>query len=130
VRFFDESWQELAGTLAITREDLEQGGVLAKHLLEWSTVRDERARALQAFAQLAHQAFTAFCDAYDEVRRAVIFLRSRAGDADEIAPSLYSLRKRRARSADRDQPPEPDHTAEPTEARGDTSVAPHSDLTA
>jgi hypothetical protein len=41
-------------------------------------------------ALLRQQAFTVFVDSYDQVRRAVIFLRWDEGDADELVPSLYA----------------------------------------
>jgi len=44
---------------------------------------------------------------YDEVRRAVHYLRWREGDAEEIAPSLYSGRRRRSKrdeDSEQDQP--------------------------
>jgi len=45
-------------------------------------------------------AFTLFMRAYDQARRAVIFLRWDEGDADEIAPSLYKGRGGRGQRAE------------------------------
>jgi hypothetical protein len=46
---------------------------------------------------------------YDQCRRAVFFLRWNEGDADAIAPSLYTKRPRRAASlAPEVQQPEPE----------------------
>ena len=47
------------------------------------------------------RAFTLLVTAYDEVRRAVTFVRWAEGDADAFAPSLYAKsRKRRPGASD------------------------------
>jgi hypothetical protein len=59
---------------------------------------------------MRQKAFTLFVRAYDEARRAVQYLRAKAGDADSIAPSLYQGRAGRRRSGDGDEdvtPPPP-----------------------
>lgn len=55
------------------------------------------------------QAFTLFVTAYEDVRRAIHFIRAKSGDAEEIAPSLHSIRTARRRS-----PPPDDDDVPPT----------------
>jgi hypothetical protein len=63
-----------------------------------STRRKEQGAALVVeVAAQRHRAYTLFVRAYDEVRRAVSFLRWRKGDADDIIPSIYSVRAARPR---------------------------------
>lgn len=50
----------------------------------------------EANALERQQAYTLFVNAYDQIRRAISFLRWDQGDADEIAPSLFGGKKRRA----------------------------------
>jgi hypothetical protein len=66
------------------------------HALKLSTVmfgiigfRDNGSDAQAATADMRARAFTLFTRAYDDARRAVIFLRWHEGDADSIAPSLH-----------------------------------------
>lgn len=49
-------------------------------------------KEVAASTLVRQQAFTLFVKAYDEVRRAVSFLRWKERDADTIAPSLYGAR--------------------------------------
>jgi hypothetical protein len=54
--------------------------------------REEAPANVAEVAQQRQRNFTLFVKAYDEVRRAVSFLRWKEGDLDRIAPSLYSGR--------------------------------------
>ncbi|MGK3963782.1 hypothetical protein WMF38_06345 [Sorangium sp. So ce118] len=97
---FSASWSEIAGKTAATAEEVKRAGEVGPQLLAALGVRehgkgpgpteaaDKRARA---FALLVH--------AYDQVRRAIAFLRWDEGDADVIAPSLYKGRTGRATSS-------------------------------
>ncbi|WP_437875408.1 hypothetical protein [Sorangium sp. So ce513] len=97
---FSASWSEIAGKTAATEEEVKRAGEVGPQLLAALGVRehgkgpgpteaaDKRARA---FALLVH--------AYDQIRRAVAFLRWDEDDADEIAPSLYKGRTGRATSS-------------------------------
>ncbi|WP_433935461.1 hypothetical protein AB3662_12090 [Sorangium cellulosum] len=97
---FSASWSEIAGKTAATEEEVKRAGEIGPQLLAALGVRehgkgpgpteaaDRRARA---FALLVH--------AYDQVRRAVAFLRWDEEDADVIAPSLYKGRTGRGTSS-------------------------------
>ena len=59
--------------------------------------------AVEAAADMRNRAFTLFTRGYDQVRRAVVFLRWNEGDADQLVPSLYAKhhRARKKRAATR-----------------------------
>ena len=89
-----EFWPSLAGKVPVTEAQLLDAKKVATDLL-YAVGLKEEAPAKMAEAGLArNQAFTLMMRAYDEVRRAVSYLRWAEGDADEIAPSLYAGRVR------------------------------------
>jgi hypothetical protein len=51
-------------------------------------------------AQRRRRAFTLLIQAYDDARRAIVYLRAKSGDAAQIAPSLYAGRRGRRRAAE------------------------------
>ncbi|XXT24742.1 hypothetical protein WME94_24740 [Sorangium sp. So ce429] len=117
---FSASWSEIAGRTVATEEEVKRAGEVGPQLLAALGVRehgkgpgpteaaDKRARA---FALLVH--------AYDQIRRAVSFLRWDAGDADEIAPSLYKGRTGRPTSStDATTTPPDEAPAGPTASPG------------
>ncbi len=57
--------------------------------------REQAPAVLAAATRLRQKAFTLALNTYGELRRGVIYLRYREGDADQIAPSLYGGRTRR-----------------------------------
>lgn len=76
-------------------------------------------------AELRQRAFTLMASTYDDARRLISFLRWKRGDADRIAPSLYSGRNNGRRSkptesTDLDvEEPTPDVTPSPDAPDGD-----------
>ncbi|WP_437631633.1 hypothetical protein [Sorangium sp. So ce854] len=117
---FSASWPDIAGKTAATEEEVKRAGEVGPQLLAALGVMehgkgpgpteaaDKRARA---FALLVH--------AYDQIRRAVAFLRWDEGDADEIAPSQYKGRTGRATSSTETTAAPADETpAEPTASPG------------
>ncbi|KYF96939.1 hypothetical protein BE18_26690, partial [Sorangium cellulosum] len=85
---FSGSWREISGKTAATEAEVKRAGEIGPQLLAALGIRahgkgpgpteaaDQRARA---FALLVH--------AYDQIRRAVAYLRWNEGDAETIAPS-------------------------------------------
>jgi hypothetical protein len=90
-----ESWPTIHGKTAIELSDLEQAERFGAALVN-AIGRRERAPAVaSALAQQRQRVFTLFFRAYDQVRRAVCYLRWHERDADRIAPSLYVRRRKR-----------------------------------
>ena len=58
-------------------------------------------------AEIRQQAFTLFVNNYDQVRRAISFLRWNEGDVDDIIPSLYAGRSTGKRKNGSDVLPAP-----------------------
>jgi hypothetical protein len=97
---FRQSWGEVEGKTAVTIEELDRAAELGTKLIFAIGARDV-APALPGIGgdagELRVRAFSLLVNTYDQVRRAVEYLRWDAGDAQEIAPSVYTgSRTRRA----------------------------------
>jgi hypothetical protein len=86
------SLDKIAGKTAITTEDLDQAELIGDQLVSAVGSREEAPASLADVSTQRQRNFTLFLNAYDQVRRAVTFLRWNEGDLDRIAPSLYSGR--------------------------------------
>jgi hypothetical protein len=87
------SWSKIEGKTAATAEEVHRAGDLGPLLIAALGVRDHGATATPAeAADRKLRAFTLFTAAYDQVRRAVFYLRWNEGDADSLAPSFYKGR--------------------------------------
>jgi hypothetical protein len=104
VELIRASWAKISSKTAITEEELDHAASLAQRLLTGVGVKEQDPVALTAATLLRDQAFTAFISAYDEVRRAVSYLRWHEGDADSIAPSLWAGRTGKRPSAESEAP--------------------------
>lgn len=89
---FREHAPTLKNRTAVTEEELEQALHLAQQLMDAVGERDQAPSIVNAASLLRQQAYTLLVNAYDEVRRAITFLRWKEGDADTIAPSLWAGR--------------------------------------
>jgi hypothetical protein len=85
-------WADVEAQTGVTLLDIDQAEALANQL---STVigENEQGTASSPTADMRRRAYTRFIRTYNEVRRLVTFLRWEAGDADEIAPSLFTKGK-------------------------------------
>lgn len=110
-----EAWPQIQGKTPTTAEDLAQASRVATRLLRVVGLREQGPAQVAAATDLRLRAFTTLLRAYEEVRRAVSYLRAPSGDADTIAPSLFPGRPRRRAS-------EPDTETE-TEVSGGTAPA-------
>lgn len=90
----EKAWARVETHVPLTRTQLERAlkvGEKLLHALEegFETERDS--------VDLRNRAFTLLRLRYEEMRRVVTYVRWHHGDANEIAPSLFTLRKRRSR---------------------------------
>lgn len=123
---FGASWSKIEHKTAATEEEVHRAGDLGPLLLAALGVLEHGATVTPAeAADRKVRAFTLFTTAYDQVRRAVTFLRWNEGDADSLAPSLYKGRggSRSASVAKGDTsgegaPAEPAAGAAPTGVKG------------
>jgi hypothetical protein len=92
VRVFRASWEKIASRTGVQPSDLEQAELLGQRLTAAVGIR-EQALATVAQAQDQRQRnFTLFSRSYDQVRRAIRFLRWDNDDIDQICPSLFARR--------------------------------------
>ncbi|WP_437631636.1 hypothetical protein [Sorangium sp. So ce854] len=117
---FSASWPDIAGKTAATEEEVKRAGEIGPQLLAALGVREHgKGPGPTEAADKRARAFALLVRAYDQIRRAVAFLRWDEGDADEIAPSLYKGRTGRATSSTETTAAPADETpAEPTASPG------------
>lgn len=101
------SWDKIGARTMITMAELDRAEELSERLLNAVAMRENASRALADVIQKRLQVFTLFVNTYDEVRRAIAFLRWRADDLDEIAPSLYAGRGRGKAGPEQHRLPDP-----------------------
>jgi hypothetical protein len=89
------NWSSIENKTAITLSELDAAEELSDKLLTAVGAREQAPAVLAEVAQQRQRFFTLFVKAYDQVRRAVSYLRWSEDDLDAIAPSLYGNRTRR-----------------------------------
>jgi hypothetical protein len=111
-----EALPKLAGKTSITQAELDEVVLLIDTLAGALGNREYTQAAQQQATVIRAKAFTLLASIYDEVRAAVLYVRRKHEDGDEIAPSLYANR-----TAGTKRPPE-EETPDPT--TGVVPVAP------
>jgi hypothetical protein len=91
-RLADRHWAAIEGRSGITRADIDRAGELNQEIFKYLGERATNGGDLAQLAVLRAQNFTLIVRAYDELRRAIAYLRYHEGDVDEIAPSLFANR--------------------------------------
>jgi hypothetical protein len=98
-----QNWDKIVGKTAITLGDLDQADLLCDQIVS-AVGTKEQAPVVAAESSIQRQRhFTLFVNAYDQVRRAISFLRWDEDDLESIAPSLYAGRGGRGKT-DNPQP--------------------------
>jgi hypothetical protein len=105
-RVLKESWDKVQGKSPLTLDDLTRANQLAAHLLRLVGLKEQDTASVEAATDARMRAFTVFLRAYGDVQRAVAYLRADEGDAESIAPSLYTGRARK-KAPDAAAPPAP-----------------------
>jgi hypothetical protein len=113
-----ESWSSIAGRTPVTLDVLDHGAVLAEQFLQAIGLREQAPPTVGEASVIRHKAFTLFYEVYEDIRRAIQYVRGKTGDADEIAPSLYAGRSTPRRKA----PEEPAATAAQSTATSATAA--------
>lgn len=93
-------WSTIEGRSGITKDDVTRASMLNEEILKVLGERVNDNGEASQNAMLRAQAFTLLVRAYDELRRAIAFIRYHEGDVDEIVPSLYAGRGGRPRIDD------------------------------
>jgi hypothetical protein len=92
-----ECWPKVQGKSGLTAEEIDAASKLGERLLAAASIKEQQPERIAEAARLRQQALTLLLDAYDEVRRALTFLRWQEEDADTIAPSLFFKNGRRGK---------------------------------
>jgi hypothetical protein len=87
-----ESWPKVQGKTPLTRAQLDEFETLSDRLLTALGLKAQSEEVVAESTLRRQRAFALFLRAYNEVRRAVSFLRWNHGDVDSIIPSLYSVK--------------------------------------
>lgn len=95
VSAFRKSWPKVEAFTPVKLEDLDRAERLANELATAAGIRDQAAAGSSPSADVRRRAFTHLVRTYDQVRRAVTYLRWKEGDADSIVPSLWAGRRSR-----------------------------------
>ena len=110
--------------------ELDQAEDLSERLLHAVATRENASNALADAIQKRLGTFTLLVNAYDQVRRAISFLRWLEEDIEEIAPSLYAGRRSKS-EPEQSQPPvtPPGGTVPATSPVGAVGAAPTTPVT-
>jgi len=98
------SWANIEGKTPIQKGDIELASRLSTRIYRVVGQREQAPSVSADTVALRARAYTLFVRAYDEARRALIYLRWHEGDADSIAPSLFAKRGRGKRKEDDEAP--------------------------
>jgi hypothetical protein len=104
---FRANWQAIAPKTAVTEAELDRAEILGDQIITALGYKEQAPAILADVAVERTQAYTLFMRAYDQLRKAVNYLRWDEGDADAIAPSLYAGRSngRRKTGSETTEPP-------------------------
>lgn len=97
---FAENESALSGRTLVTRDVIERAFAVAQAVLDSLAAREALTEAQLAAQRDRQRAGVLFYRAYNEIRRAISWLRWNEGDADKLAPSLHSLNARRSSRGD------------------------------
>ena len=113
-----EAWTSIQGKCAIEEAELERARRISQALLRHITMKEEASAQLAKAKELRARIFTLALRCYEQVRRAVQYVRYFEKDAEEFAPSVYGGRQiRRAEE-------EPAQAQEPAASKGEGAASP------
>lgn len=99
------NWSQIEGKCGISPEELERGEKVATHMLRLVGLREQATEIASAATDQRDRAFKLFIDSYDQVRRALQYLRWDEDDVEDIAPSLYAGRRRGGTDVKKEEEP-------------------------
>lgn len=91
------AWDQIKEHTCVTRAEIDEADRIADEFITALGLRTQSSANREAAGLIRQQTYTLFVNAYDQVRRAVLYLRSKERDGTEIAPSLFAARNRRQR---------------------------------
>ena len=115
-----ESWPQIQGKSATVAEDLQTASRVGTRLTRVLGLREQGPALLADATDKRMRAFTLMIRTYQEARAAIGYLRRHDGDADAIAPNLYSANNSRRRPTDNTTT----DPTQPAQTPGVTATAP------
>lgn len=110
---FGISFHRIEGRCATTRSEIDLASRIAGRITRLVGLREQAPALIAEAADKRARAFTLYVNCYNEIRRAVTYVRWNEDDIDDIAPSLYGGRKRQNAEPD-EKPAEPATPVPPT----------------
>lgn len=89
---FGNHWPTIETHTGVRREELDEAAVLYDQLTAGVGEHQLAPTRVAAASNMRQRAFTLLVRSYDQARRAVSYLEWDAGDAEQIAPSIYTGR--------------------------------------
>ncbi|MFO0711452.1 MAG: hypothetical protein U0353_16495 [Sandaracinus sp.] len=89
---FRRHWESVRATTPVTIDDLERAETLATKLTQLLGMREQGSLEASGVGEMRQRAFSKFVHTYDQLRRAMTFLRWDEGDVDSVIPSLWAGR--------------------------------------
>lgn len=102
-----QAWPQISGKTALTSEELANAKAVGERLVRAAGLRDQAPSTVAEVARIRQQAMTLLLKSYEEVRRAVTYLRWHRFDADTICPTVYGTRNRKGAGSEQPNPAEP-----------------------
>ncbi|MGC4064383.1 MAG: hypothetical protein QM784_07015 [Polyangiaceae bacterium] len=93
-QIFKANWERIKNDTGLKLARIEEADQLALRLTGAVATRKRSPAEIETSKDIRARMFTLLSRAYDEVRRAIQYIRGPRNDADEIVPSLYSGRSR------------------------------------
>lgn len=94
-----KNWSAIASRTLLTPEELSKAENVAARLVKAAGEKDQIKPRVAAEQDVRRRAYTLLLNAYDEVRRAITFVRWKEDDVDDIAPSLFQKGRRKHEKA-------------------------------
>ncbi|HEY4103255.1 MAG TPA: hypothetical protein VGM44_05160 [Polyangiaceae bacterium] len=92
-----QHWPTIEHKIPLALADLDRACELSERIIGAVSIRKEAPKVRAAAAEQRLRNFTLLVRAYEDVRRAIAFLQPKKGELEQIAPSLYTERKRKRR---------------------------------
>ncbi len=99
-----QNWDRISSRTGIQASELDAAEALAGQLISALSAREQTPAIVADVAVQRQRNFTLFAQAYDQVRRAISYLRWDNEDLERIAPSLYGGRVVNRKKGDDTQP--------------------------
>jgi hypothetical protein len=99
VQLLTEMWPQIEGKVIFTKAELDEARQFCQLFVQNVAYREDAPNRIAELADIRQRMYSLFCESYDQVRRAISFLRWNQGDVDTIVPSLFAGRGGPAKKA-------------------------------